>query len=166
MYINLQREEFSRAYVAAVAAVAGYATYRPSVDDDSIDLGIAARGSAGSVRSPRVELQLKCSSTLLEPGVDAIPFEVKRKNYDDLRPEDLMVPRILVVVIVPELAEDWMVHAETELVLRRCGYWRSLRSEPATDNMASVTIHMPRTQLFSPESLRAMMIRIGDGGRP
>ena len=35
---NDQKEAISRAYVKAVAAVAGFATYRPSIDDDSIDL--------------------------------------------------------------------------------------------------------------------------------
>jgi hypothetical protein len=39
--LNAQKEQFSRAYVFAVAAVAGYATYTPSVDDDSFDLWIA-----------------------------------------------------------------------------------------------------------------------------
>jgi hypothetical protein len=38
------------------SAVAGYSLYRPEVDDDSVDLGIASRGNIGSIRSPRLEL--------------------------------------------------------------------------------------------------------------
>ena len=38
MDINQRKEQFSRAYVLAVASAAGYAWYQPSVDDDSIDL--------------------------------------------------------------------------------------------------------------------------------
>lgn len=41
MEISQRKEQFSRAYVLAVAAAAGYAWYQPSVDDDSIDLGLA-----------------------------------------------------------------------------------------------------------------------------
>ncbi len=38
MDIDQRKEQFSHAYVKAVAAVAGFAWYKPSVDDDSIDL--------------------------------------------------------------------------------------------------------------------------------
>ena len=46
----------------AVTAAAGYNVYKPEVDDDSVDLGIAARGGKGTFRSPKLELQLKCTS--------------------------------------------------------------------------------------------------------
>ncbi len=58
--LNQMKEQFSHAYVKAVAAVAGFAWYKPSVDDDSIDLGLAQRGGGGTTRSPRLEIQLKC----------------------------------------------------------------------------------------------------------
>ena len=61
MDLNQQKEQFSRAYVQAVAAAAGFATYIPDVDDDSIDMGIAAGGKE-SRRRPRLELQLKCTA--------------------------------------------------------------------------------------------------------
>ena len=35
MDINLQKEQFSNAYLQAVASVAGYSLYKPNVDDDS-----------------------------------------------------------------------------------------------------------------------------------
>lgn len=35
---DMQKEQFSRSYVQAVAACAGFAWSLPSVDDDSIDL--------------------------------------------------------------------------------------------------------------------------------
>ncbi|MCP4592034.1 MAG: hypothetical protein GY842_14965 [bacterium] len=54
---NQQLEQLSRAYVRAVAAVAGLAVYEPDVDHDSVDLGLAARGGPGVLRSPRLELQ-------------------------------------------------------------------------------------------------------------
>jgi hypothetical protein len=36
---NDQKKAIGRAYVKAVAAPAGFATYQPSVDDDSIEFG-------------------------------------------------------------------------------------------------------------------------------
>jgi hypothetical protein len=41
--INQQKEQFSSNFVRVVAAVAGYALYKPEVDEDSVDWGIAAK---------------------------------------------------------------------------------------------------------------------------
>ncbi|WP_242037834.1 DUF4365 domain-containing protein [Tolypothrix sp. FACHB-123] len=35
MDVNQQKEQFSNAYVRAVASIAGYSVYRPEVDDDN-----------------------------------------------------------------------------------------------------------------------------------
>ncbi|MGB3655945.1 MAG: DUF4365 domain-containing protein [Rivularia sp. (in: cyanobacteria)] len=59
MEISQQKEQFSYAYLQAVTSVAGYSLYRPTVDDDSVDWGIAAKGIIGRIRAPRLELQLK-----------------------------------------------------------------------------------------------------------
>ena len=40
--INQRKEQFSNAYLQAVASTAGYSLYKPVVDDDSVDWGIAA----------------------------------------------------------------------------------------------------------------------------
>src|SRR5688500_13805083 len=124
---NAQKEQFSRAYVQAVTAVSGYAWYSPSVDDDSVDFGIAESGGRGTVRSPRLELQLKWHAAIT-PGGDHLSFRVKMKNYDDLRDPYVQVPRILVVVLVPDLPADWLTSSESELVVRR-----SEQPEPAAD---------------------------------
>ena len=59
MDINQQKEQFSNVYLQAVTTVAGYSVYKPSVDDDSVDWGVAAKGATGPIRAPRLELQLK-----------------------------------------------------------------------------------------------------------
>jgi len=165
MDIAQQKQEFSKAYVKAIAAACGYATHEPSVDDDSIDLGISGRGGNGTVRSPRLDLQLKCTGRDLV-GDATVDFPLKRKNYDDLRPENVMVPRILVVVTVPQDVNDWTFHTEQELLLRHCGYWHSLRGMPSTENPTTVTVNIPRTQLFDVSGLQSIMNRISDGGLP
>lgn len=42
--INRQKEQFSSTFVRVVTAVAGYTLYKPEVDEDSVDWGIAAKG--------------------------------------------------------------------------------------------------------------------------
>ena len=126
MYLAQRKEQFSHAYVRAVASVAGYATYKPDVDGDSVDLGIADRGLIGQMFLPRLEFQLKCTSVAAVAD-KYLAFPLKRKNYDDLRVEDAIVPHLLVVVRVPEEELAWLAQAEDEMILRRCGYWLSLR---------------------------------------
>jgi hypothetical protein len=165
MDLSQKKQEFSKAYVKAVAAACGYATKDPSVDDDSVDLCLAARGGGGTVRSPQLDMQLKCTARqVVAEGTVNFPLDVK--NYEELRPTNFMVPRILVVVVVPDGVESWISHTENELLLRHCGYWYSLRGMPATVNAETVTVNIPRTQVFNVASLNAIMQRIANGGLP
>jgi len=109
--LNQQKQQFSIAYVRAVAAVAGYNVYKQEVDDESVDLGIAATGVNGTTRNPRLELQLKCSERIALEDQD-FGFWLKLKNYDDLRDSDLHVPKLLLVVHVPVTLDDWIAQDE------------------------------------------------------
>lgn len=117
------------------------------------------------MRSPRLEMQLKCRAAELPLG-DHFSHDLKLKNYEDLRDATVQVPRILIVVLVPEDVASWLTATENELVMRRCGYWVSLRGLPATANQTTVAVSIPRAQVFHPESLRAIMTRIGHGAMP
>lgn len=164
MDIEHRKEEFSRAYVRAVAAACGFAVAEPSVDDDSVDITLRARGPRGTVRSPMVDAQLKCTAQDVFRET-TLALRVKRKNYDDLRATDVMVPRILIVVVVPEALDAWLEATEDALVLRRCGYWVSMRGAVAIED-DSRTVSIPRSQVFDRAALGDMMDRIGAGGLP
>jgi Domain of unknown function (DUF4365) len=158
MDINQRKEQFSKAYIHAVATIAGYSVSRPDVDDDSIDLALAAKGEGDTARRPRIELQAKCTHSN-NGDEENFVYDLKIKNYDDLRIETI-VPRILVVVVVPDLDFNlWMRYTEDEMCLRHRGYWCSILGYPDTPNDTTVRVSMPRTNLFSPDNLRAMMER-------
>lgn len=158
MHIDQRKEQFSRAYVQAVAAVAGFAHYAPSVDDDSIDMGLCARLDATVPGAPHMEMQIKCTNDEAA-SQDYLSYALKLKNYNDLRAFTL-VPRILVVVLVPAGLSDWITQDESALALRRCGYWLSLRQLEPTDNVATVSVRLPRSQVFSVEQLQAIMKQV------
>lgn len=161
MHIDQQKEQFSKAFVHAIASVAGYAIYKPEVDDDSVDLGIAARGGVQTTRRPRLELQIKCTQN--DEGNDQrLSFELKRKNYDDLRVETI-VPRILAIVLVPSEVTAWLRSSAREMCLYHGAYWTSLLGQEETPNKTSVTIRLPRSQQLTPEGLQALMARINNG---
>jgi hypothetical protein len=165
MTIDDQKEQVSFAYIRAVAAVAQIAVSEPAVDDDSIDLIFHRKGGGGVVRSPRLEAQVKCTDSATSTATD-VAYPLKLKNYDELRPTNVLVPRILIVVTVPEDLNDWLNHSEQELAIRKCGYWLSLRGEPATTNTTSVTVRMLRSNQFTVAELKGIMQRIGIGQNP
>lgn len=149
-----QREQFSLAVVKAIAAAAGVSWSQPSVDDDSVDIAFSSRVYG----RPRLEAQVKCSSGehLYDDGVH---FSLKRKNHDDLRLVDVVIPRILIVVLVPQSVGEWLTMNEEQMVLRRCAWWSSLRSAPEILPAAagSTTVVLPRGNRLDPPALAQLL---------
>jgi len=159
MDLAQRKEQFAIAVVRAIAAAAGVSCYRLEVDDDSIDIGFAAR----STGRPRLEAQLKCSERDLLHD-DGLHFPLPRKNYDELRITDLDVPRILIVVLVPADVGQWMTFGADQLTLRRCAWWHSLEGDAPTVHNTQVMVTLPLTQRFDVTALQSLMRR-APGGR-
>jgi hypothetical protein len=97
--ISHAQEQFSKAIVLAVAALAGCSPAEPQPDVGSIDWTLSSRLAP---RRPRLDLQVK--STVNDAGSpDTIHYPLKRKNYDDLILSNLLTQRLLVPVVVPAL---------------------------------------------------------------
>ncbi len=157
---NEQKQQLSIAYVHAVASRAGYTCQATLVDIDSVDVVIGARGlihSQAVMRSPRLEIQLKATSQecLRE---DRLVFPLPVKNYNELK-EATMIPRLLVVLLLPSNPAEWLEHSEDCLITRRCAYWTSLRGMGDTENTDTVTVYPPRINLFNVEGLRGLLER-------
>ena len=75
----------------------------------------------------------------------------------------MMTPLLLVVVLVPPKVEDWLQQSESELCLKRCAYWVSLRGQPESNNQSTVTVYLPRQNIFSVDTLKTLMRRIASG---
>ena len=89
---------------------------------------------------------------------------MNRHNYDLLRMET-QTPRLLVVLDLPREEKRWVTITANKLILRRRAYWLSLQGREATDNRSSVTVHIPRGNVFDVENLRALMDQSRRGGR-
>ncbi len=159
--LTLAQEQFSKAFILATAALAGCGAAAPEPDVDSIDWTLSCR----LPRRPKLDLQVKSTRTALPSG-DHVPYPLKRKNYDDLSLPELLAPRLLVLVLVPEDPAHWLQGSPEQLVLRHAAYWLSLAGAPATDNERSVTVQVPRANLFTVEGLSGLMHRINEGGVP
>lgn len=159
-----QKEEFQYAYVCALAARAGINRGDFRVDDDSIDITFQAKGDfgPGRIRSPMIQVQLKCSSQDLITN-DVIKFPLKVKNYNDLRGDEVVVPRYLAVLLVPDDLEQWIVDNNDHIALFKSCHWLSLRHYGPTDNEATVTVDVPLEQRLTSEALWEMMDRASAG---
>ena len=162
MLIPAHRQEgLSRAYVHAIASRCGLGcSFREF--DYGIDLSVHAirqKGQRYFESGFNLDIQAK-SSTRATLTPSTVMYDLEVKNYDDLRDIDVGCPRILVLLLLPEDEEDWTEQSESNLLLRRCAYWLSLRGMEPTTNTASVRITIPRANIFSINILLAIMDRI------
>jgi hypothetical protein len=158
--ISHAQEQFSKAFVLAVAALAGCSAAEPQPDVDSIDWTLSCRLPP---RRPKLDLQVK--STINDSGSpDSIQYPLKRKNYDDLILTNLLTQRLLVLVVVPSQPEAWLTVSSEYLVLRHCAYWCSLAGLPVSENESSVTVRVPRANLFDVAALTKLMRVMNEGG--
>lgn len=153
-----QKEALSRAYVRAVAARAGYVTTDHDFDRDGTDLGI----KAGGEMRPALDIQLKATENLGDPKGEFFHFPLKSGNYDKLR-IDTQTPRILVVLDLPKDPSQWMTVTEESLVLRRRAFWLNLRGGDEKSNRSTVTVKIPRDNLFHVDSLHRLMQQSRNG---
>ena len=149
-----QKEALSRVYALAVAARAGCTTAFPDFDRDGVDLVI----QSGMAMRPAIGVQLKATSQISTEDDSYLRFPLKRRNYDLLR-EETQTPRVLVVLQLPANREQWLTITEDDLVLRYRAYWLSLRGSEETTNTSSVTVSIPKTNLFNVESLGSLLER-------
>ena len=154
---NTMKERFSLAYIRAVATHAGYFVDEPQIDRSSID-GVV-RADFG--RAPRIEFQAKATSQdILRENHLAFPLPIG--NYKDLS-QDAMIPRILIVVLMPQERAQWLSQTSRELCLRRCAYWLSLKGQPPLPNTTSATVRIPVTNVFGSEQLAVLMEKVERG---
>lgn len=161
MSLNTQKEDFSYAYIYAVASSVGYSLQAATrrLDDSGIDATITVPGKINSKRLPRFDVQIKSTSRNILKD-ESIKFRLTAKNYDELRDNDLFVPQLLIVVLIPEDVNNWLSQTEESLCLKRCAYWLSLRGRPPLEQQSTITIEIPRQNIFSPNALKTIMERI------
>ena len=151
--VSDQKEQLSLAYVNALAACAGFATSVPVPDRDSVDLHVRA---GGPIR-PALDLQLKATAALQRSQAGFVSFQLKIKNYNDLRIET-RIPRLLVVLELPADESLWMTVTDEELVLRRRAYWLSLQQGfSERSGQQTVTVRIPEGNLLDVDVLRDLM---------
>jgi uncharacterized protein DUF4365 len=163
--LNDQKCAFSESWLRLLSAVCGFGLQAGTEpDDQSVDFTVASR-RRGIASNPRLDVQLKSTADELGTASE-ISFSLPQQNYDDLRDARISVPIILVVVQVPSDPLLWVVVGDTKVEIFRAAWWISLRGYPDSGNRENTTVKIPQTQRLTPDALREIMIRFGNGGLP
>ena len=147
-----QEEALSLAYVRAVAAGAGYSTTQDYPDRSGVDLRI----NAGGNMQPAIDVQLKATVNLRKAEDGFLRFRLKTSNYKRLRSQT-QTPSLLVILDLPVDKEEWISVRAEELVLRRYAYWLNLVGAKEGYNASSVTVPIPKGNVFNVGILRKLM---------
>ncbi len=156
---NDRKEELSYAYLHTLAARAGFSCDRPTKDRQSMDVVVHSEGPVSNnyiFQQAQIGFQLK--ATACEPPTGTtIPFPLPINNYNDLRRLQL-IPRILVVFLMPINVNQWLDHqVEEYLSSRRCAYFLNLFGQNAVENTANKTVYVPRANVLTVDSLTNLM---------
>jgi Domain of unknown function (DUF4365) len=149
---------FGECFVRVLASAAGLIAGKQDVDVTGVDFTIDYPGKRGTTRYPKIEAQVKSwSNAAGTPDAWHYPMEVNQ--YNELAGPGFQVPRYLFLILVPA---DRTMYAEADvnmLRLRHSGYWVSL-ADRAPINPAkqqNVTVYVPRSNLLTVATLRALM---------
>jgi hypothetical protein len=168
MFPTSHQEVFSRAYINAIISGAGFGITSMYPDLYGTDIGVASDIEGNKCSSPRLEIQAKSTIKDDDPESEIFSFQIKRKYYDELRKKHL-VPKILVVVTVPENVEEWLNQTEKSLTLYKCAYWKLIEGQPERNDITIETkleIPIERSQRFTVDALQGIMRGIAGGTFP
>jgi uncharacterized protein DUF4365 len=154
-------EQLSYAYLHAVASRAGaecVSTGRIS-DSRGIDARITYWGDFPKSYIKEINFNVQLKATIKKPsrrkGFLGYSFQ-GIDRYNRLREDCCSVKRILVVLFLPADAAEWLKHDPEALVMKRCAWWTSLVTAPATSNKKSVTVYLPESQVFSVSAVQGI----------
>lgn len=165
-------EELSLAYLHAVCARAKISCVKAerALDNDGIDATLKARfpeATFPQLEDCHLEVQMKATRKPAEIEGSCYSYWVQgHKRYESLRNDRRQLARIIVVLYLPEDENEWLLHSDEQLILRRCAYWASLSGAPSVTTTSGARIAIPMTQRLSPVALEQLMFDISLGIEP
>jgi hypothetical protein len=152
-----RQDALARAYVHALAALAGVVWSRPQADYE-IDLSLRSvelhEGSLDDA-SWQIDLQIR-STTLANVTSSEVNYDLDVEMYDKLRRRG-GCPRLLVVYIMPEDESEWLEQSLHQLCLRHCAYWLSLEGAAPSSSSGKIRVFLSLTNVFSVEAIRTLL---------
>lgn len=164
--LTLQMEDLSKSYLMALVAKNGYSISDWSHDTDGVDTSVSCKGYPAEgclLFSPRLDIQLKSSYSKIKIKQNGdLTYALEAKNYKRLNQKNACIPSILVLLHMFEDQSLWLEHTTDYLKITKCAYWVSLKNADETNNSSSVTVTIPKENIFSHEALKAIMIKVAN----
>ncbi|OLT00096.1 hypothetical protein BJF90_07340 [Pseudonocardia sp. CNS-004] len=150
--------QFGEDYVRVLATAAGLTVSSGNLDVDGIDLQLTLPDDVGSVRSPRIEVQVKTASRL-QPVNGVFAFDgLDGRQFNKLAGPGFVVPRYLFLVTVPPDTSRYADLNHDGLLLRYLGYWASLSSRKVVpETRSSVRVKVPTANVLTARRLRELV---------
>lgn len=158
--------ELSYAYLHSVASHAGMTCTLSTrlVDSMRIDASIRAKGlfaQESILRDIALDIQLKATVASPVTNNSRISYHFRGIDaYDNLRDPLLAVPKILVVLFLPEKQNEWLTWTPENLCLKKCAWWVSLKGAAGTKNSDGVTVYLPEGQYFNCDALKDIVCKL------
>lgn len=163
-------EDLSIAYLSAIAAQASVDFEILRHDEDSADCMLKKLVVLDQGRPFRASLHIQLKSTasknLYSIGEKTVTYQLKKKNYDDLRRLGTSEIILCLLVLPEESEKPWVECTDDELLLHGRMYWCSLRDKPDVPQKERVPVKLPKEQFLDPDTLDALMIQIAGGELP
>ncbi len=163
--MNARQEHFSLAFTRLVAYTAGCTIKTHETDYDGVDITLASAAEYKRFYAPQFELQLKCTTQARYLADDHMAWPMKGKPFRKLTRGKRYVPAYLGVLLVPEDPDRWLSVDERGLVTESRMYWQAATELVSTGEVGQTrTVHLPRSNLFTPEQLLGIMKKLGEEG--
>jgi len=150
-------ELLSVAHVSALIAAAG-ATPNLIASDFGVDMEVRKIGDFEGKRidlGAVLDLQLKATINWADKdGHVVYDMAADAHNRIVTRNQNALTPCLLIVCCLPKEQKMWVDASEEQLILRRCCYFYEVTAN-ATENTSSVRLKIPKSQLLTPEVLKA-----------
>ena len=75
-----------------------------------------------------------------------------------LKEDDL--PRVLILLLMPDDDTQWLAQTVDELCLRRCAYWVDLMGKMPSSNVSTVRVFVPILNMFDQTGLQRMFSQL------
>jgi len=116
-------------------------------------------GTAGGLADPKIDLQLKATSSANLVQDNHVALQISRAQYERLTRRSF-AEKVLVVLVLPADPSEWVTVTAEQLVLRKCAYFVVARHLDPNIEGATKLVRVPFSQAFTPAELRAMMERV------
>lgn len=156
--------KLSEAYLEIVIHQAGCNKTSPEPEEDvGIDYHLSLPTQKDRIGRPVLDIQLKSvREHELRGKGDQIVYDCPAQNYNDLISIDALVPRILVLVIVPADLDTWVSITEERLMMEFKARYLSLKGKKESENSRSQKIDIPQKNIFNVDTLKQIMAKGGN----